>query len=588
MIKLPRLTLSTGLFILAFAVGIILRYLYLGSAPLSDFEAEKALGALFLSRGSSLAAVPDTGYMLLTSVLFNLFEGSNLYARFWVAFAGSTLILVPYLFRDLLGHTAAIILAFGLALDPGMVAISRLVGGPMIALSFGLLALGFLYQKKPILCGVFGGLALLGGPSILHGALIFLLTWFIGKLVLKDNFMGIFAPRSAYPEKAHALRNGLFAGGSVVLLAGTLIFWIPQGLSNFALTIPIYLNGWIVPSGVSIAQLLAALFIYQPLGVVFGVIGGVRSWMESKPLNKWMSLWIITSLVLVLIYPARQAYDLVWILIPLWVLAAIEISRFITIDKRDRIPAIGQAILIFLLLALAWINLSGLSQNSGDIQAYRLRWAVIFGTLALGAVTSVLVGLGWSSSAAVHGLVWGLIAGLGVYGLANTWWISQSRPNGELELWYPPPVTGQEAELVETLKWLSEAKTGIPNQVDIAVTATSPSLQWALRDWQNTRFFSGAISEELPLVIISDSEESAPALAGSYRGQDFAWRIFPGWQGALPIDWPRWLVFRNAPQQVEHIILWARSDIFPGGELFPIDEQAPSVQEELPEDSPLR
>ncbi len=75
--------------------------------------------------------------------------------------------------------------------------------------------------------------------------------------------MGIFAPRSAYPEKAHALRNGLLAGGSVILLAGTLIFWIPQGLSNFALTIPIYLNGWIVPSGVSIDPITGCV-VYLP------------------------------------------------------------------------------------------------------------------------------------------------------------------------------------------------------------------------------------------------------------------------------------------------------------------------------------
>jgi hypothetical protein len=208
--------------------------------------------------------------------------------------------------------------------------------------------------------------------------------------------------------------------------------------------------------------------------------------------------------------------------------------------------------------------------------------------LALGAVTSILVGLGWSSSAAKHGLIWGLIAGLGVYGVANTWWVSQTRPNGESELWYPPPAIRQEADLIATLEGLSESKTGIPNEIDIAVTATAPSLRWALRDWQNSRFLTGAISGELPSVIISGSEESAPALAGSYRGQDFAWNVYPGWQGALPLDWPRWLVFREAPQQVEHFILWARSDLFPGGQLFPIDEQAPAEEEEFLEDSPLR
>jgi hypothetical protein len=255
----------------------------------------------------------------------------------------------------------------------------------------------------------------------------------------------------------------------------------------------------------------------------------------------------------------------------------LEISRFISIDKRDQLPALGQACLIFLLMALAWINLAGLNQNLGD-QSFQLRWAVILGTLALGVVTTVLVGLGWSASAAKHGLVWGLIAGLGVYGLANTWWVSQLRPNGENELWYPPPAIRQEDELIATLEGLSEAKTGIRNEIDIAVTHTAPSLRWALRNYPNSQFTTGVISGELPSVIISGSEESAPALAGSYRGQDFAWQVKPGWQGGLPMDWlawPRWLVFRDSPQHVDHLILWAHSDLFPGGELLPADEEAP-------------
>jgi hypothetical protein len=526
--------------------------------------------------------------MLLTSVLFNLFEGSNLTARLWVAAAGSLVILVPYLFRDLIGRPAAIILAFGLALDPGLVAISRLAGGPMLSLSFGLLALGFLYQKKPILSGILGGLALLGGPTIIHGAVIFVVTWLIGKLILKEGYTEMLATRNAFPEKPNALRKGLLAGSTVILMAGTLIFWIPQGLSNFALTIPIYLRGWLSPSGVSLAQMVAAFFIYQPLGVVFGIMGGIQSWLDSRPVYRWLSLWALISLAVVLLFPGREAYDLVWVLVPLWALAAGVISRYVSVEKRDLLPAIGQGFLIFFLMALAWINLAGLSQNPGSVQALQLRWGVIFGTLALGAVTTILVGLGWSSSAAKHGLVWGLIAGLGIYGLANTWWVSQSRPNGELELWYPSPATRQEAELMATLERLSEVNTGIPNEIDIAVTTTAPSLRWALRDWQNSRFLTGAISGEVPAVIISDGDEAAPELAESYRGQDFAWRINPGWEGALPMDWPRWLVFRDAPQQVEHIILWARSDLFPGGDLILGEETSPILEDELPEESPFR
>jgi hypothetical protein len=280
-------------------------------------------------------------------------------------------------------------------------------------------------------------------------------------------------------------------------------------------------------------------------------------------------------LIVVLLYQSRQVYDLVWVSLPIWLLAARELSHHLSADGRDRIPALGQAAVIFLLLALAWLNLAGLSQSAADPQVFRMRWVVIAGTLALIAVTSILVGLGWSISAAKRGLVWGLIAGLGLYGLANTWWASQLRPNGEKELWYPAPVVRQERELTETLASLSQQNTGIPNVLDVVAIDPAPSLRWALRDWPNARFLSQVPPEESPSIIITDEQESSPRFAASYRGQDFSWLIFPGWQGALPQDWPRWLVFRDAPQQAQKVIVWAKTDLFLDGQAMPIGGEPP-------------
>jgi xanthine/uracil permease len=102
---------------------------------------------------------------------------------------------------------------------------------------------------------------------------------------------------------------------------------------------------------------------------------------------------------------------------------------------------VGEAVLIFLMLSLAWLNLVSLSQSGGDIQIYRLRWVVILGTVALGVVTTVLVGLGWSRAVAQRGLVFGMVIGLGLYGLMGMWNVSQLHANGEQELWSPSPAT---------------------------------------------------------------------------------------------------------------------------------------------------
>ncbi|GAG69000.1 unnamed protein product, partial [marine sediment metagenome] len=83
-----------------------------------------------------------------------------------------------------------------------------------------------------------------------------------------------------------------------------------------------------------------------------------------------------------------------WVLVPLWALAAIELAKYFRLADAELLPALGQAFLIMLLMALGWLNMAGLSLSGGDEQTLRLRWAVIGGTIVLGAVTTFLIGLG--------------------------------------------------------------------------------------------------------------------------------------------------------------------------------------------------
>jgi hypothetical protein len=113
------------------------------------------------------------------------------------------------------------------------------------------------------------------------------------------------------------------------------------------------------------------------------------------------------------------------------------------------------------------------------------------------------------------------------------------------------------------------------------VTNSSASLRWELRNWPEVRFLSSVPIGELPSVIINSEDQPSPNLSIGYRGQDFAWWASPTWQGALPDNWPDWLVFRNSPQNQSHVILWARSDIFPGGVLVSDEDESPQLIEDL-------
>ena len=586
--KINRINTEQGLFLLAVALALALRLLRLGAAPLSDYEAEWALRALQVSRGEQAVLGPGPGYALLTGATFFLFGNSNAIARLWPALVGSAVIFLPFILRKQLGRPAALAIAFGLAMDPGLVTSSRLVGGPMLSVGFGLLAIACGIARKPALAGLFGGLALLSSPAVLHGLLGLAIAVGMGTLLIRRGSWDQVWVSETVRVRADAVRAIVLAGGGAILVAGTLFLRFPEGLGALAGTVLDYLAGWVNSSEIPASRLIAALIVYQPLVLVFATMAVVRAWRESAPLPRWLSLWTMSALVLVLIYPGRQVSDLAWVLVPMWALAGLEIARYFSFEEKITFPALVQAGLIFLMLTLAWLNLVSMSQSGGDEQIYRLRWVVIVGTIALGAVTTILVGLGWSKDVARRGLFFGLIAGLGLFGLAGMWNASQLHPNGEQELWSPSPATQQAEEFLITLGDLSEWHSTLRDELDVAVIKPAPSLKWILRNWKGVRFLSNPVSGELPSVIVNSGDQSSPSLSVAYRGQDFALWVYPAWEGALPPDWPRWLVFRDAPQKKEYIIMWVRGDLFPGGTLAPLGELAPGEEEVIPEDSPVR
>jgi hypothetical protein len=298
----------------------------------------------------------------------------------------------------------------------------------------------------------------------------------------------------------------------------------------------------------------------------------VRGWVKKSKLLRWLSIWVLSSFTLVLVYPNREVGDLVWALLPLWSLASLEIARQLQSHEEERLPALGQATLVVVLIVLAWINLAGLNLSGVDEQVYRLRWAVIGGVLALIAITTGLVALGWSATIAQRGLAWGLGLSLSIYLAATLWSVSQLRANGEQELFSPPPATQQTELLMDTLGDLAEFRTGRRDTLDMVVTIQKPSVRWALRNWNELYFADTVAAGELPSAVLSSGEDPSPRFSVAYRGQDFAWSVHPAWDGALPPNWPNWLAFRGAPQRTEPIILWVRGDIVPGGTLATVEE----------------
>jgi len=603
---LRRINSEIILYTLAIVLALSLRFYNLGASPLSDEEAKWAMQALQVAHsaltGGNFAIGPQPAYVFLTGVMFALFGSSNFLARFWPALAGTMLILLPVFLRSKLGRYAAIIMAFGLAIDPGLVTVSRQAGGPMMAVSFGLLALSLWIARNAVLSGSFTGLASMSGPAVFTGGIGFALAWIAGKFTpirtgelypshsasqegSPDDDIEGSAPdqEEVFPTRVN-IRWFYISASGVILLIGTLFFRYPQGLVALFNTLPIYLQGWVVPSGVPALRLLAALLVFQPFALFFGFVGAAR-WLVDRFEEKNRSgaallipiFWSIILLVMLLLYPARQVSDLAWVLVPLWALAAWELQRYLPKKGPSPISAI-LASFVFILYVLFWNTLIAFDQPLFNLGAIRVsfRAAVAAGIFAITVLTIILVTLGWSWRVAHCGLVWGTTAAFTLYLLSLTWGASQLRPNEPQELWSPGPGGGQAALFETTLNDLSARNVGYRHQIDILTTVDTPSMRWVLRNYPQAQFTAGLKMSELPSVIITRQEGEVPRLSTSYRGQDFVWWQQPGWSGVLPTPVLRWLTFREAEIKNEIVILWARSDLFPDGTL--------DMEEDLSED----
>ena len=599
---------ETLLYGIALLMGICLRFYNLGAFPLSEDEAKWAVQALQVAKpalqSSDFTIGPQPGYVFLTGFLFTLLNSSEFLARFWPALVGSALILLPILFRRVLGPTAALIMAFGLAIDPGLIAVSRQAGGPMMALSFTLLAIGFWVNNKGKASGTLSGLASLSGPSVFTGVISLSISYFLSKFFWKgwtsqgesanrateklDPPNGLDGESSVLNPKNGLTGNRWFllSAGLTVLIIGTYFLQYPQGLVAWFKTIPAYLSGWVVPSGIPAGQILLALFVFELFALLFGTAGIVR-WIFNSIVDREqdrnpflpVSLWIMTAMLILILYPGRHVSGLIWVSVPLWAAASIELSRFIPTWKIH--PAsVLLAFFIFILCALLWNALIVSEQMLvlfGTTQI-GIKLALIAGVLAIGTLTVILVSLGWSWVTANRGLVWGISAALLVYIMSVGWGAAQLRGNRPQELWYPPPGTGQGHLFQDTLEDISSGYTGFPQEIQILSTIQTPGMRWTMRDFYNTRFIPILPLEDLPPVIITKVVDNIPTREASYRGQDFVWSTQTGWNGTYPADFLSWFTFRDTPLENEFLVLWVRSDLFPGKVEEPADEIFEEIQ----------
>ncbi len=565
-------TKSPGwLFGLAFLVAILVRLFQLGALPLSDYEAEFALQAMNITRGLKPVLGAQPGYVLLTTPLLYIFGSTNFMARLIPALAGSLLVLLPLLFEHRLKR-AAIFVAFFLALDPGLVAISRQAAGNILAITFFLFAWAYWDRTQLKQAGIFAALAMLSGPFIWAGLLAFGISAALMQFVSPKPD----GAEQAHPEsdrgvesnqEAKKLRNlkDAFPSFLITLFAvGTLLLFVPYGLSSVFKSLSVYINSWFAISDLTPARLLFTLIAYQPLTLVLALIALTRGWWLGQRRVMCLSIWLFVSLLLVIFNPGRQVTDLAWMVIPMLVLAGMELSRHAKFFDEERREISGVMALVLFMLAYSWLafaSLTGIPIPSE--QGNSMLW-LLGGALVLMLFSVVLIAAGWSIRVAKLGSLYALVIAFGIYNFSAVMAVAGLRANISHELWTSDARPAQAELLLKTVNDLSEWGRGDDHSLPVTIVGVkSPALVWLLREREVNLVDTLDITTSPELVITYQQVD--PALAASYRGQDFIWNQYPNWNISLVNDWMRWLVLRKMTDTDTAIILWVRADVFIDG-----------------------
>ncbi|MHB8134012.1 MAG: hypothetical protein ACYDH1_07275 [Anaerolineaceae bacterium] len=552
--------------IIIFIFAIFIRFLNLGTLPLSDLEAKIAVQSSQLLSGSDSYVNSDTLLTNLIAGLMYIFENSEWVVRFFSALAGALFIFTPLLFRSYFNKSTLLIISLWIAVDPGMLALSRQINSSLLVVFFGILFFFSYIKQKPIWMGIFGGVLLLCGVSFWFGfvPILCLLIYFsITKWRTKD----LEFENKLFNDR-NQIRKFFYSLVVSIIIFGTFSLFFPKQLSGMAQGFVDYLQGWKLNSGVSSWELIRAMLVYDFPVFIFGILGLIISKRILTKKERLIGVWLVLNFVHLLVYPSRQIDDSIWIIFPLILYGSLFMNHFGKLEESESklvllISGIGFIVLGFLTL----ISINLLSNSTVTNQSPISKTILIVAGIVL--VLFAIFLIGWSLSWRIAGksILYIVILHFGIYTLSAGWNAAGLRLPYENEMWYLGSKPVNEDLVVTTLEDYSDWNYGHKYEANIQVAGLNyPALKWALRNFENVEYIENISKSSRPDMIITKSDQTVE-LEESYKGQDFEWSAKPIWDLLISSEWTNWILSRRIPASMKEkdpIILWIRNDLFPG------------------------
>jgi hypothetical protein len=585
-----------------FLLAAGLRLGRLDMLPLSDTEAVHALAAAQGTPHQSSFWIETNGDAeinpadkILTSFIFQLCGATDATARLLSVLAGTLIVGLPLLVRKRFGRSVALFWSLGMAISPILMVSSRTAGGSMLAafatlgalilvLRSGAIAgIGYCANSKknpadttaPEIwenndlkwAGVLIGIALVSGRSA-----------FIGFLGIG---LGLIAS-SALVRTDEEERIKICSPQALIRL-----WWLPlivaallstgfglrlEGIADWFDSIAGWIKGWSLFCGFNGITSLVAMPIYEPFLFAFGIGGLVMAFRRRDPLYRVFAFWLSGALLVQLLYTGRSPSDLVWVVIPLSLLAAMAAARAVEwmFEPRPWPEMMGLMIVLLVFAVFAYLQIASYASGIGgapDFNSPNSRLQIALAALGLAVIVIALFGMGWGWKVAGEAatLTGGLI--LLALTISTLWHLNFTRTALTAgELLRPIMSTEGMTRMVQSIEMVSQAHTGTVNDLAIQMNDTPPpSLAWAIRNFKPFQAKEAIDASEAPLVL-ARKEDIPPRLSAEYIGQSICIRQRWGWSGALPPDLARWWVKRWLPTVPDNWLLLVQTDLAFEGE----------------------
>ena len=549
-------------------LGMILRTQQLGSGALNPDEMTGAMSAWRLitdGRAMDTKSVMPVSALLHTLQMFTFWLGGNAsaeLARFWPAIAGSLFVLWPVLLRNWIGRDRVLVAVALQVVSPVLWIVSRTGDGMSLALICGLTMLagwkkfyGSSDRWALTVASASLGAGLASGPQ-------FMTIMFIGAVFTIFNFRnGARYWRSIRPD-IHAV---LVPAVCAFVLVATAFFRYPIGVLAAGESWSVWLSNWSgMVGGRHFALIPSLLFLHEGILLILALAG---VWQLARRGERIRELICLSGIGLgfCLLYSGRQSSDIIWVMLPLTVLAseAVVWGWRVGLRRMERFIATWQVVAHLMVIGFGYMVVSQYAVGRG-VGILPGDWDILVQVVGLGVISVLIVFLFasvWSRAIARRAIIVTLFLSLLGCSSHSRTRLGEGASAVALDFWYEDSLSVEGRLLLDTLEDISLKATGHSREVTIVVISESVGqLDWLLREYPNVKWRSGFSASITSPVVIVTGDVVTKDIEDRYLGQDFVDTVSRTGMLTDSTDWASYLIFGEWPVEQTKMVLWIRSD----------------------------